>query len=157
MAQQPNIEVDRSRAPLPTPEPGPARRGGPARPGVIESPADTEWGGSYGTPGPDTGWAIRLIGLAEFDRTHRGRETESLLAALVAARASRAGRAPIPEDVEVGLIMLGLRDGLPAELAERRERWLDAATHERPRGATALREIEPTLLAQKPEQLLAAF
>ena len=69
MAQQPNIEVDRSRAPLPTPEPGPARRGGPARPGLIESPADTEWGGSYGTPGPDTGWAIRLIGLAEFDRT----------------------------------------------------------------------------------------
>lgn len=157
MAQQPNIEVDRARAPLPEPEPGPARRQARMRPGEIATPGDAAWGGSYGTPGPDTGWALGLIRRADFDRSHRRRETEALLAALVAARASRAGRAPIPQDVEVGLIMLGLRDGLPQELAERRERWLDAATHERPRGATALREIEPSLLDMKPEQLLAAF
>lgn len=157
MAQQPNIEVDRARAPLPELEPGPARRGSQPRPGVISTPDDVAWGGSYGTPGPDTGWALSLIRRADFDRSHRARETEVLLTALVAARASRAGRAPIPQDVEVGLIMLGLREGLPAELAERRERWLDAAIHERPRGATALKEIEPTLLDLKPEQLLAAF
>jgi len=157
MAQQPNIEVDRSNAPLAEPAPGPARRGSQPRPGVIATPDDVAWGGSFGTPGPDTGWALNLIRRAEYDRSHRVKETEVLLTALVAARASRAGRAPMPQDVEVGLIMLGLRDGLPAELAERRERWLDAATHERPRGATALREIEPTLLDLKPEQLLAAF
>lgn len=157
MAQQPNIEVDRARAPLPEPEPGPARRWTQSRPGEISSPDEAAWGGSYGTPGPDTGWALALIRRADFDRSRRGKEIESLLTALVAARASRAGRAPIPQDVEVGLIMLGLRDGLPEELAERRERWLDAATHERPRGATALREIEPSLLDLEPEQLLAAY
>ncbi len=157
MAQQPNIEVDRGRAPLAEPEPGPARRWTQSRPGEIATPDDVAWGGSYGTPGPDTGWALRLIGRTDFDRSHRGRETEALLAAIVSARASRAGRAPIPEDVEVGLILLGLREGLPEKLADRRERWLDAATHERPRGATALREIAPALLDLKPEALLAAL
>lgn len=156
MAQQPNIEIDRSRAPLPELQPGPARRG-EERPGEIANPDDAAWGGSYGTPGPDTGWALRLIRRAEFDRSRRGGEIEVLLTALAAARASRAGRAPIPQDVEVGLIMLGLREGLPTDLSERRERWLDAATHERPRGATALREIEPSLLDLKPDQLLAAY
>ncbi len=156
MAQQPNIEVDRARAPLPTLEPGPARRSG-GRPGEITDPDDVAWGGSFGTPGPDTGWALRLIRRADYDRSHRARETETLLAALVAARASRHGRAPVPEDIEIGLILLGLREGLPASLTERRERWLDAATHERPRGATALREIDHGQLDLKPEQLLAAI
>lgn len=157
MAQQPNIEVDRARAPLPEPEPGPARRRLPRRPGEIDSPDDVTWGGSFGTPGPDTGWALRLIRETEYDRSHRARETEGLLAALVAARASLLGRAPVPEDVELGLILLGLRDGVPAALAERRDRWLDAATHERPRGATALREIDSDQLAMKPHELLATL
>lgn len=157
MAQQPNIEIDRARAPLPEPAPGPARRSGRGRPGVIETPAEATWGGSFGTPGPDTGWAIKLIRRSEYDRSHRASETEALLTALVAARASRRGRAPVPEDVEVGLILMGLKEGLPDEFDERRQRWLDAATHERPRGATALREIEPDLLDMKPEQLLAAL
>lgn len=157
MAQQPNIEVDRARAPLPEPEPGPARRSLPRRPGEIDTPSEAPWGGSFGTPGPDTGWALKLIREADYDRTHRARETEGLLAALVAARASLLGRAPVPEDVELGLILLGLRDGVPAGLLERKERWLDAATHERPRGATALREIDREQLAMKPHELLASL
>jgi len=97
MAQQPNIEVDRARAPLPELEPGPARRQGQSRPGEINSPDDVAWGGSYGTPGPDTGWALGLIRRAEFDRSHRGKETETLLAALVAERVAEVRGIPLEQ------------------------------------------------------------
>lgn len=160
MGQEPNIELSAADAPRQTAEPGAPARWVNERPGAITSPEQQPWGGSFGRPGPNTGWALRLIGRAEFDRSHRPKETKGILAALVGARASHFGRAPVPQDVEVGLMLLGLRtDGLSEptvdSLAFRREHALDHAAHEHSKGAVLLDEIPIAHLTATPHELRA--
>ena len=149
MAQQPNLELDPTARPRSVPGPDHARRWRPSdRPGVITTPDQVPRGEGFGTPGPDTGWALRLIdraGLAE-----RSPGLDKVLAALMGARAAAFGRAPTLEDLEVATILAGIGDGLPAHLTERRERWVDATAHERPPGRTALAEVGIDLLRSKP-------
>ena len=149
MGQQPNVDVDSSDLPRPTPDTDPPRRWRPTRPGVIVSPDQMPWGGAFGTPGPDTGWALRLVRLAELPERSDG--LESVLAALMSARASHFGRAPVPEDLEVALILAGFGEGLPAEFVERRERWIEATAHEPSPGRAAVADIPPDLLELKPD------
>ena len=152
MGQQPNVEIDPSDLPRPIPDTDPPRRWRPTRPGVIVSPDQMPWGGAFGTPGPDMGWALKLVRSADLpDRTDG---LESVLAALMAARASLFGRAPVPEDLEVAKILAGLAEGLPAEFSEKRERWVESTAHEPSPGRTAVSEIERDLLMLKPDQLL---
>jgi len=155
MGQQPNITIE--EAGLPRPELGraPEPRWSPKRPGEINSPADVPSAGPFGNPGPDTGWALRLIALADFDRGDRPAALEGLLLALVGARAATNGRAPAPIDLDVALSILGLRgdDFDPAtidHLASRRAAWLDAIVHESRKGATALADIPQQLLMDTP-------
>ena len=151
MGQQPNIDINSSDLPRPTPEPGPARRWRPTRPGVIVSPDQMPRGGAFGTPGPDMGWALKLVRAA--DLPDRSDGLESVLAALMAARASHFGRAPVPEDLEIARILAGFGEGLPAEFVERRGRWVEATAHEPSPGRTAVAEIDVDLLELKPDQL----
>lgn len=106
--------------PRPVPRPDPARRWKPDRPGEISGPAESKWGGAYGTPGPDTGYVLRLIHhrnpAIPADEDHHDMVTA--LAALASARASANGRAPIMADVEVATILLGLDPDTPEGLAE---------------------------------------
>lgn len=119
------------------------------RPGMITSPQQMEWGGAFGTPGPDTGYAFKIIRAA--DLPERSDALELVLVALMAARASLFGRAPIHEDLEVAKIIVGIGYNLPPELAERRNRWLEATAHEASPGRTAVAEIDPDLLRFRPE------
>ena len=151
MGQQPNVEIDPSDLPRPTPDTDPPRRWRPTRPGVIVSPDQMPWGGAFGTPGPDMGWAIKLVRAAELSERTDG--LESVLAALMAARASLFGRAPVPEDLEVAKILAGYGEGLPAEFSERRGRWVEATAHERLPGQSAVSDIERDLLELKPDQI----
>lgn len=158
MGQQPNIELDREDAPPLEPAPGPSPRWRPDRPGEITGPDEMPWGGAFGRPGPDTGFAMKLIRRADFTRA-RVTQLEALLAAYVGARASAFGRAPVPKDVEAGLIVLGLRpDGLPSpvvtELATQRERWLDATAHEHTRGSAFVASLTTEQLTAAPDDLL---
>jgi hypothetical protein len=61
MGQQPNIELDESDLPRPTPQPAPARRWRPTKPGLITAPSENPSGGYFGKTGPDPGWAIRIV------------------------------------------------------------------------------------------------
>lgn len=149
MGQQPNVDVDSSDLPRPTPDTDPPRRWRPTRPGVIVSPDQMRWGGAFGTPGPDTGWALKLVRAADLPERSDG--LELVLAALMAARASHFGRAPVPEDLEVAMILAGFGEGLPADFVERRERWIEATAHEPSPGRAAVADIEPDLLELKPE------
>jgi len=151
MGQQPNVEIDLSDLPRPTPEPDPPRRWRPTRPGIITSPDQMPWGGAFGTPGPDTGWALKLVRSA--DLPDRSEGLELVLAALMGARASLLGRAPIPEDLEVAKILVGIGEGVPSKLSERRGRWIEATAHEPSPGRIAVSEIEPDLLVLKPDQM----
>ncbi len=158
MGQEPNIELTAGDVPRQTAEPGAPARWVNERPGAITSPGDQPWGGSFGRPGPDTGWALRLIGRAEWDRSHRPKEIEAVLMAIVGARASHYGRAPVPQDVEVGLLLLGLRsEGLGEatveSLVHRRERALDHAAHEHSKGSGLLDDISLDHLSATPAEL----
>jgi hypothetical protein len=156
MGQQPNIELSASDLPRVVLEPGAARLGNDARPGVITTPAETVAGGPFGRPGPDTGWVLKLVREAEFDRSERG--IEDLVAAVAAARAAAAGRGPSKTDVEVALILLGLLPrGVPeevvAQLADTRSKHLRKAAHEKTKGQSFLEQVSPGLLAGDPNHV----
>lgn len=154
MATQPNIELDPDDLPRPSLPPAPARRWTPAvKPGVVTVPGDMPRGPVYGTPGPDTGWALRIIRLVEGDDVPVPLRT--LLAAFMSARAAARGRAPIREDLEVAKVLCGLGDGLPEYLSERRRRWLAELGHESRKGGRALAEVGDDLLLS-PDELRRA-
>ena len=159
MGRRPYIELDASDLPAGELERAAERRWRPTRPGEILAPADMPSGPSFGRPGPDAGWGMRLVRRAEFDRGRRPRQLEALLNALVGARAAAAGRGPAPQDVEVALSLVGLRtEGLDeaarVRLDARREEWLDAASG-RSAGRAALRAIPDDLLSEAPERVRA--
>lgn len=111
MGQQPNIQLHLEDLPRPEAHPGPARRWSAGRPGDLAAPEQVPWGGAFGTPGPDTGYALRLLAdRAPAAAGGEGRaEVVRLVAALMAARASLLGRAPVIGDAEVAEMILGLR------------------------------------------------
>lgn len=137
MGQQPNVQIGGGEVPRLTPEPDPPRRWRPTRPGVITAPEQMPRGGTFGTPGPDTGYALKLIRSSDVELTP---SQEQVVAALMAARSSYRGRAPVPEDFEVALIVAGLVEGLPPAIVERGERWAAETSHEPSPGRRAVRE-----------------
>jgi len=115
MAQQPNIELEITDLPRPEPHPGPARSWRPGRPGDPTGPDDVPRGPLFGTPGPDAGFALRLLdtlGWAPAEGEHRA-DTEAALAAIIIARGSKEGRAPTRKDVDAALTLLGLGEVPP--------------------------------------------
>lgn len=139
MAQQPRVEISLTELPTPVMEPPPARRQRPPRPGVITTPEEKPEGGVFGTPGPDTGWALRILSTADLpDDNPRLRQ---VLAALMSARAAHFGRAPVPEDLQVALTLAGFGHTRSEGLEERRQRWIVAAAHERSPGREAVAEV----------------
>jgi hypothetical protein len=152
MGQQPSVEISPADLPRAVLEPDPPRRWRPTRPGVITGPEKMRAGGAFGTPGPDAGFALRII--REFDIPDRSEALEGVLAALMGARASRFGRAPIPEDLAAALAVSGYGEGLPPEVASRRERWVAATAHEASPGRMAVAEVDPDLLRETPDQIV---
>ncbi len=153
MAQQPNIEHDLSDRPRTVPSPGTARRWSPSsRPGVISSPADMPSGDGFGTPGPDAGFAKTLISRAQID--DRSPELEAVLSAIMVARASSFGRAPTRGDLEAAKAMCGVGGGsVPDWVHERRKHWMHAIAHDKPKGKTAVSELDRDLLLKTPDEI----
>ena len=161
MGQQPNIVLSATERPVDDLERAAERRWTPGRPGEINSPSDMPSGGSFGRPGPDTGWGLQMIRAASFDRGRRPRDLESLLCALVAARASQARRGPARQDVEAALSLVGLHEDFDTSgetarrLGELRDRWLDAVAHDPWPGMSALGSIPIDLLMDTPQGVRA--
>ncbi len=155
MAQQPNIEIAGEERPREDLDTAPARPWTPdSKPGVITTPAEMPRGGAFGTPGPDTGWALRIIRTLD---PQEDPDLEALLAALMAARAAALGRAPIPQDLVVAKLFAGLVEGVPEFLSERRRRWLAAVPHERAKGRIAVAEVDAVLLVEHPDRIRYAL
>lgn len=150
MAQQPNVELTAEELPRPIPQPGPAHKARD-KPGIPDGPEDVPSGGPFGTTGPDPGWALRLLSMTELpDDDPRLRRVVN---GLMLARSAVLGRAPVPEDIEVALILCGYMEDPPAEIVERRKRWLAAVPHETRPGETAVAEIDRAVLVNEPAQL----
>ncbi len=131
MAQQPNIELRISDLPRPVAGTGPQRRWRPSRPGELTG-TGVPWGGPFGTPAPDAGYALKLAAgrdLALAEHEHRA-DAEALVAAVAAARASRVGRAPVKADVDAAIVILGY--DAPSEFGAARAAAIGAAAHHHP-------------------------
>lgn len=155
MAQQPNVEITAAEKPRTKLAPGPAVKWRATKPGMPEGPNEVSGGGYYGTTGPDPGWGLRLLNQVELpdDDVH----FREVVAGLMLARAAALGRAPVAQDIEVALALCGYGYDSPAEVHERRERWIDAAAHDSRPGATAVAEVDKDLLTRRPEQIAYAL
>jgi hypothetical protein len=152
VGQQPNIPLSSEDLPLPGAAPAPPRRWRAGRPGDLGSPAEVPWGGAFGTPGPDAGYALRLLAgrplaLAAGERRA---DAERALAAVMVARASRLGRAPTAIDAEAAELLLGYGEARGDQAAAGRRALVR-------RGAAVLGEllesISPEVLVAEPGEL----
>jgi len=162
MGQQPNVPFDMSDLPRPKAKTAPARRWSPHRPGDFSSPSEVPWGGAFGTTGPDTGYAARLVASRRLAlEPHEDRHNaEVAIVALAGARASQARRAPIGEDVEVAMVLLAYDEtGLPADtvadLAERRRAWSANLGHDAAAARALVAAVALTVLASSPDEIRA--
>lgn len=151
MAQQPNVEITEAERPRETPEPGPAVKWRSNKPGVPGGPDDVPRGGHFGATGPDPGWGLKILSITELPSDDP--RLRDVLAGLALARAAALGRAPVPEDIEVALILCGYGAEAPAHVVKRRERWLEATSHDVRPGETAVADVDRELLVRKPEQV----
>ena len=115
------------------------------------------WGGGFGTIGPDAGYVLRLIEQEQLivgpgeDRHN----AEAGIAAIATARASRFGRAPITEDVELAMLLLGFdTNELPVELVEglRADRvaWFANLSHDAAARRRLVEAVPMAVLESKP-------
>lgn len=155
MAQQPNVERSTASAGMGKASPGPAKSWRSDKVGVPAGPEDVASGSGFGHAGPDPGWGLRLIREAELPEDDPS--LRAVVTGLVLARAAASGRAPVPEDIEAALVLCGYGDDAPAELVERRKRWMAAAPHDSRPGATAVAEVDRDLIVNKPEQIRDAY
>ena len=155
MAQQPNVESTEAHKPRVTLEPGPAVKWRSSKPGIPTGPADVPSGGGFGSAGPDPGWALKLV--ANADLPDDDPDLGSVVTGLVLARASASGRAPIPEDIDVALVLCGYFEDASPALFERRERWIAAVPHDKRPGQTAAAEVDRELIVAKPDQIRYAL
>lgn len=160
MGQQPNIELEISDLPRPVSHPAPPRRWRPQRPAELGSPEEVPWGGAYGTVGPDTGYVLKLVA-GRHMRTAPGEShhnAEVAVAAVAAARASHLGRAPIGQDIDAALLLLGYdREGVPDELADEVESQRPARVanlgHDAAKARALVASIDPGVLVLHPDEI----
>lgn len=91
-------------------------------------------GALFGTPGPNVGFALRLVHRVSADLVlapgeHR-EDAEAAVAAVAMKRAAAYGRAPIAADVDRAATLLGYRGGADAALVAWRVGAVAGAHHE---------------------------
>ncbi|NND03910.1 MAG: hypothetical protein HKN91_14105 [Acidimicrobiia bacterium] len=159
MGQQPNIEIDPRDLPRLTAAPGVARPWRPDRPGEIRTPAEVPSGGPFGIIGPDSGYALKLVGeleLALLPGEHH-HDVATAVAAIASARAARHGRAPTAEDVSIGMIVLGLDSeaGVDAGVLSSRPTWVANVGHDAAKLRQIVTDVPERLLDATPEDVRA--
>jgi len=111
VGQEPNIRLGLEDLPRAVPEPAAPARWSPQRPGDFVSPDEVPWGGAFGTPGPDTGFAYKIVRNLDLPgAAHRRSDIEAVLVVVMSARASSLGRAPTAADAAVAIDLLELSE-----------------------------------------------
>lgn len=147
MAQQPHVVIGRAERPDPETEPPAPEPWAPYRSGDMPG-AERSSGAFFGRPGPDAGYALRLVGAADLPASPRKGLLERVLGTIASARAAAFGRGPIMQDVDVALGLLGFgADADEDALAERLDAILDSAVHEHTKGSGFVDTLpEPVLM-----------
>ncbi len=160
MAQQPKIELEFGDLPRARMEPMPARPWRPNRPGDFSGPGDVPAGPGFGTPGPDTGYALRLLAERDLD-LEPDEDIERVRAAainLVSARAAHFGRAPSRSDIDAVLALMGLHADVTgtfrSALGADRRRWVKKAAHGAMYGRALVAAVDDDLLYAPVEEIV---
>ncbi len=133
----------------------------PGRPGELNGPQP--WGDRLGTPGPDTGYVLKLVarcvdGLTLGAGEHRD-DVASGLAAVAAKRAASYGRAPMRPDLDVAVTIWGFGSSTVApELAELRRRAFEgvADAHHYEARRALVDMVPEAVLRQTPDAVAEA-
>jgi hypothetical protein len=111
----------------------PSREWRADRPGDLVDGAQPV-GALFGSPGPNVGFALRLVHRASVDfvlaPTEHRADAEAVVAAVAMKRASSFGRAPIRADVDRAAALLGYRGGAAADFVAWRVGAVAGAHHE---------------------------
>ena len=155
MGQQPNIELEMTDLPRPTEHPGVPRRWSPKRAGEMGHPTDIPRGGRFGNPGPDAGYALILLEGRDIPTTpgESHRDAVAAIAALMTARASGFGRAPVIGDAGVAESILGYRDGAAADLVTARAAAVAGLAHHPANSRTLVAATDAGALASSPDRV----
>jgi hypothetical protein len=129
-----------------------------ARPGDIDPAVGSgRKGVLFGTPGPDSGYALTLAGRFGDRIAAVAPETvhdaEMIGAQVAMRRGGLFGRAPIALDVELGLTLFGWLGDAPADLVEWRRLGVAGVAHDYPRRIGLVEGIPDAVIRQKPEEI----
>jgi hypothetical protein len=112
-----------------------------------------------GTPGPDSGFALRLAKRFEDElKLGEGESAHDVLlgVALVAAKRSAIfGRAPSVYDVQFGLNLWGFLDDAPTELVASRRALFSSISHDYVAQRRLVDSVPDEMLALSPEEARA--
>jgi hypothetical protein len=128
------------------------------RPGDIDPAVGSgRKGVLFGTPGPDSGYALTLAEhfhgqiTAAFPETVH--DAESLAAQVAMRRGGVFGRAPVRADVELGFLLFGWLGDAPAELVEWRRKAAAGVAHDYARRVSLVEAIPEWVIRQRPDQI----
>jgi hypothetical protein len=129
----------------------------PSRPAETRTPA-VRSGRAVGTPGPDSGFALRLANRFEHDLVLvEGESAHDALVgvALVAAKRSAVyGRAPSVYDVRHALNLWRFLDDAPAELVQARRAAFSAVSHDYVAQRELVDSVPEDVLRLTPEEAM---
>jgi hypothetical protein len=129
-----------------------------ARPGDIDPAVGPGCNGVlFGTPGPDSGYALTLaeqfhdqITVVRPETVH---DAEAIAAQVAMRRGGLFGRAPVRADVEVGFTLFGWLGDAPAELVAWRRLAVAGVSHDYPRRVGLVVAIPELVVRQRPDQI----
>lgn len=138
----------------------------PVRPGDFsdrDAQPDVD-AGRVGAPGPDQGYALKLVGLLRDElQLAEGedlRDAETAIVAIACKRAALFGRAPVIHDLRIAASVWGLLDVVaPAELvAERTKRFesIRHTAHHYPELRAVVDAVPAETLRMTPDEVTAA-
>ena len=160
MAVDPYVPVSPEDAPRQSVAIPPARGWKASRPGDIDPEVGVGCRGVlFGTPGPDSGYALvlaeRFRDRIKAVAPETADDAEALAAGLAMRRAALFGRAPVVSDLEVALRLFGWLDDPPPELVEWRRFAVAGVEHDYAR-RLALIDAVPEEFLRRPLRLTDA-
>jgi hypothetical protein len=113
----------------------------------------------FGSPGPDSGYALTLAGLFHDQIALAPPETihdaEVIAAQVAMRRGGLFGRAPVRADVELGFTLFGWLGNPPADLVEWRRLAVAGVGHDYVRRVGLVEAIPDAVMRQRPDEIRA--
>jgi len=158
MAVDPYVPTRQEDAPRRSVAIPPAAGWRAVRPGDLEPAAGPGGTGVlFGTPGPDSGYALTLAGRFADEIRVVAPETvhdaEVLAAHVAMRRGGLFGRAPVRPDLELGFTLFGWLGEAPPDLVEWRRFAVAGVGHDYARRTALVEAIPEWVVRQRPDQI----